>query len=66
MRRTATRNRELPSLIQELLDAHADTVELATERTSTLVWEAHLDYLRALQRRAKEMLARGGGRLDRR
>jgi hypothetical protein len=57
-------------LIHELLDAHADTVELATPPGTSwseaagwpqsfrrLRWDAHLDYLRALQRRGREILA---------
>lgn len=65
MKRAATRNRELLGLIYELLDAHADTVELATERTGALIWAAHVDYLRALQRKTKEMLAGGSRARDR-
>jgi hypothetical protein len=51
--------RELLVLIYELLDAHADTIELGTERCDELAWAAHLDYLRALQRKSRELLARG-------
>jgi hypothetical protein len=49
---------ELRSLVYELLDAHADTVELATGPGDETGWVAHLDYLRALHRRGKEILAR--------
>ena len=45
----------LCSLVYELLDAHADTLELTAG--GDLRWEAHLDYLRALQRKAREILA---------
>ena len=50
---------ELSTLVYELLDAHADTAELAgdlPEREPR--WAAHLDYLRALQRTARAALAR--------
>jgi len=48
---------EVIELIYELLDAHDDTAELACDY-SDLSWELHLDYLRSLQRRAREILAR--------
>lgn len=46
------------ALIYELLDAHDDTSRLATG-TDVLDhdWRAHLDYLRALQRKGREALA---------
>lgn len=54
------------TLIYELLDAHQDTAEIAhrlcddPEWVAHLdpEWVAHLDYLRALQRVGREMLAR--------
>jgi hypothetical protein len=46
----------LVALVYELLDAHRDTIELADPRPE-LVWRAHLDYLRALQRAGRAMLA---------
>jgi hypothetical protein len=49
---------ELLSLLYELLDAHADTIEIGAELADELRWQVHLDYLRALQRNAKEILAR--------
>jgi hypothetical protein len=62
---------ELLTLIYELLDAHADTVDLGTAAGTDWSaaapwlgpgppprWNAHLDYLRALQRTGREMLAR--------
>jgi hypothetical protein len=49
---------ELVCLTYELLDAHADTIEISRELSDGLPWEAHLDYLRALQRKAREILAR--------
>ncbi|HEX7289955.1 MAG TPA: hypothetical protein VF250_02400 [Conexibacter sp.] len=49
--------RELTALVYELLDAHVDTAQLAEELQDDLRWSAHLDYLRALQRSARELLA---------
>jgi hypothetical protein len=46
------------ALAYELLDAHADTAQLADGLPFDRSWAAHLDYLRALQRRGREMLAR--------
>jgi hypothetical protein len=48
----------LAALAYELLDAHADTAQLADELPYDPSWAAHLDYLRALQRKGREMLAR--------
>jgi hypothetical protein len=45
------------ALVYELLDAHADTADLAAELRSEPQWSAHLDYLRALQRTGRETLA---------
>jgi hypothetical protein len=61
----------LVQLVYELLDAHDDTARLAaglsldsTDAASdtrtvseAFRWSAHLDYLRALQRRGRELLA---------
>lgn len=61
MSRTSARaltEAELLSLVSELLDAHADTIQIGTAEPEELPWQAHLDYLRALQRQGKEMLAR--------
>jgi hypothetical protein len=46
----------LLTLIYELLDAHRDTLELSGGFADE-PWRAHLDYLRALQRRGRELLA---------
>ena len=48
----------LAALAYELLDAHADTAQLADGLPYDPSWAAHLDYLRALQRKGREMLAR--------
>jgi hypothetical protein len=47
----------LAALAYELLDAHADTAQLADGLPYDLSWAAHLDYLRSLQRKGREMLA---------
>jgi hypothetical protein len=47
----------LGALVYELLDAHADTADLAAELTADPRWAAHLDYLRALQRVGRGALA---------
>ena len=48
----------LAALAYELLDAHADTAQLADCLAYDRSWAAHLDYLRALQRKGRETLAR--------
>jgi hypothetical protein len=48
------------ALVYELLDAHQDTARIFDESASDQAWEAHLDYLRALQRRARQLLASSG------
>jgi hypothetical protein len=47
----------LTALLYELLDAHLDTAELAKDLLDER-WRAHLDYLRALQRTGRELMAR--------
>jgi hypothetical protein len=47
----------LAELVQELLDAHCDTVCLAGRLDSEPDWGPHLDYLRDLQCVGKRMLA---------
>jgi translation initiation factor 2B subunit (eIF-2B alpha/beta/delta family) len=48
---------QLHRLVEELTDAHEDTVLLATSRATALEWQVHLDYVRAMQRLAHETLA---------
>jgi hypothetical protein len=48
---------ELINLIYELLDAHRDTADLAGGLGADERWDAHLDYLRALQRMGRRALA---------
>jgi hypothetical protein len=50
---------EVITLVYELLDAHADTAMLAAEfgTQTDARWLVHLDYLRDLQRRGREVLA---------
>lgn len=45
------------ALIYELLDAHDDTVRIVTDEIDDPLLEAHLDYLRDLQRKGREVLA---------
>ncbi len=49
--------RELTQLVYELLDAHDDTVRIAQEGAIEEGWDAHLGYLRDLQRVGREILA---------
>ena len=49
---------DLAALTYELLDAHSDTAQLADGLEDDRCWAAHLDYLRALQRKGRETLAR--------
>jgi hypothetical protein len=44
--------------IYELLDAHHDTIRLASQQPPNPMWQAHLEYLSALQRTGRELLAR--------
>jgi hypothetical protein len=48
----------LMALSYELLDAHADTQQLAGTVATEAEWESHLAYLRDLQRVGREALAR--------
>ncbi|HEX7289968.1 MAG TPA: hypothetical protein VF250_02465 [Conexibacter sp.] len=48
---------ELAVLVDELTEALEETVRLATGDGGPLEWEVHLDYLRAMQRVARETLA---------
>jgi hypothetical protein len=48
---------ELSRLVYELLDAHDDAARIAREHHADASWEAHLDYIRALHRRGRELLA---------
>lgn len=48
---------EVAALVYELLDAHDDTVRIAADLTTEETWQAHLDYLRSLQRKGREVLA---------
>jgi hypothetical protein len=70
--RTARRSPQLPAdpdphqvdalkaLTYELLDAHADTAQLAFDDASDAEWDNHLAYLQDLQRVGREALARAG------
>jgi hypothetical protein len=48
---------DLSRFVYELLDAHDDTARIAREPPGEMSWDAHLDYLRALQRKGRELLA---------
>jgi hypothetical protein len=48
---------EVRQLLSELIDAHVDTVELATRFSTDAAWSAHIAYIRDLQRLGKETLA---------
>jgi hypothetical protein len=47
----------LCGLVEELLDAHEDTVRMAVDGAGGERWAAHVDYLRSLQRLGNEALA---------
>ena len=49
---------QFTELVYELLDAHDDTVGLASELEGDPRWDVHLAYLRDLQRVGRETLAR--------
>ena len=53
---------QLTRLVYELLDAHDDTARIATGQDLDTRWQAHLSYLRDLQRVARELLAHAGQR----
>lgn len=57
MRQQVQPDGELVLLVYELLDAHDDTARIATELARELPWAAHLEYLRALQRKGREIVA---------
>jgi hypothetical protein len=54
---TGARSEQLARLVYELLDAHVDTEELSRRWDGDMLWRAHLDYLRDLQRVGREVLA---------
>jgi hypothetical protein len=55
--RPAARPEVLTLLVDELTEALEETVRLATAGAGPLEWEVHLDYLRAMQRVARETVA---------
>jgi hypothetical protein len=55
--RTTDLSHRLARLVYELLDAHYDTARLAEDVADDERWQAHLAYLRDLQRVAREVLA---------
>jgi hypothetical protein len=48
---------QLTLLVDELLDAHEDTVRLSADLELGWRWQAHLCYLRELERLGREALA---------
>lgn len=48
---------QLTRVVYELLDAHDDTAQFATGQDLDVHWQAHLSYLRDLQRVTREVLA---------
>ena len=53
---------QLTLLLYELLDAHDDTTRLAADLALDERWQAHLGYLRDLQRLGREALAHASAR----
>jgi hypothetical protein len=47
----------LRDLVDELATAHEDTVRMVVDGADREGWDAHVDYLRALQRLSYEALA---------
>jgi hypothetical protein len=57
---------QLTELVYELLDAHDDTTRLAADEFAyDESWQAHLAYLRDLQRVGRELLAQAPGCAER-
>jgi hypothetical protein len=50
-------SRDLAPLIQELIDSHVDTIELACSRNDGEAWDQHVDYLKHLLRLARGSVA---------
>jgi hypothetical protein len=48
---------DLAALIQELIDSHVDTIELACSRNDGKAWDQHVDYLKHLLRLARGSVA---------
>jgi hypothetical protein len=48
---------DLALLVDELTEALEETVRLTTGPATPLEWDVHVDYLRAMQRVARETLA---------
>lgn len=47
----------LVELVDELLEAHVDTIDMADRLIGDSGWELHVRYLQALQRAGQAMLA---------
>ena len=48
---------DLAPVIQELIDSHVDTIELASSRNDGEAWDQHVDYLKHLLRLARGSVA---------
>jgi phosphoenolpyruvate-protein kinase (PTS system EI component) len=48
---------DLAPVIQELIDSHVDTIELASSRSDGEAWDQHVDYLKHLLRLARGSVA---------
>jgi hypothetical protein len=48
---------DLAPVIQELIDSHVDTIELACSRSDGEAWDQHVDYLKHLLRLARGSVA---------
>jgi hypothetical protein len=49
---------EVVLLVEELLNAHLDTIEMALAEEPNVDWLSHVDYLQALHRESEALLAR--------
>jgi hypothetical protein len=45
-------------LVEELLNAHLDTIEMALAEEPSVDWLSHIDYLQALHREGEALMAR--------
>lgn len=55
---SAAPQERLAEVVDELCDAHLDTIELATAAPMPPEWQRHVHYLQDLHRAARTLLAR--------
>jgi hypothetical protein len=48
---------DLAPLVQELIDSHVETIDLASSRSDGEAWDQHVDYLKHLLRIARGSVA---------